>query len=189
MGWPKGKPRGTIPQTTCYAITLGQRRRWADPENRARAISGLKKSWECGKLSRYHVTWTPEMDDMLRKLYFAEKFSWLRRHGAARIGVGEPAIRARIKELGLSKPKRIRVFSKKKVWTEADDCLLAALYVTCSTVDEIAGLMSLSRCAIIHRSWKLRLGPKNKRQTVRNKAAQSAQQASADGGASKGVAL
>lgn len=52
MGWPKGKPRG--PQKPEHraarvaAISAGQKRRWADPEARARAVSGVQACWDSG---------------------------------------------------------------------------------------------------------------------------------------------
>lgn len=52
MGWPKGKPRG--PQKPEHraargaAISVAQKRRWADPEARRRAVAGVQACWDSG---------------------------------------------------------------------------------------------------------------------------------------------
>lgn len=107
MAWPKGKPRGpqSDEQKTKIAVAniVSQKARWANPEKRARAVEGIKMSYEFGKLADRKVFWTEEMDAKLQEFYQEMKFFELRNDGARRLGVSERVMKARLKKLGLHK--------------------------------------------------------------------------------------
>lgn len=105
MAWPKGVPRG--PQgllhkaTRLAAVSEGQRRRWADPEKRARAIAGCHKSWDTGGRANDRVVWTPEMDAALREIVVGHNWAEIRENGPRLLGVGDRTMMTRIKTIGL----------------------------------------------------------------------------------------
>jgi hypothetical protein len=126
-GWPKGKLRGPIPEAVRSAISAGQRARWADPQKRETATAGSVRCWQTGARSRDRIEWTPEMDAALRDLHATHKFTWMRTEGTDQIGVGEHAIRDRMKTLGLrrmgrgTRPEEIsrmeRLHNLSRSWT------------------------------------------------------------------------
>jgi hypothetical protein len=84
------------------ANSESQRKRWADPAKKDRAVVGCLKGWKDGKRSKDRVVWNAEMDDLLRRLYYRYGFQFVRTEGAKKIGVSERSLRMRLKFLGVA---------------------------------------------------------------------------------------
>ena len=114
-GWPKGKPRGARSESDRLAIAAGQRQRWNDPDARARSVEGIKRSYREGALRWRTVTWTLEMDNMLRALRRTMPFREFRSAASRAIGVSERVLIERLHQLGMVDIERSRVTSEGRM--------------------------------------------------------------------------
>lgn len=103
-GWPKGKPRGAQSESVRFAISCAQKRRWADPEKRARAVAGIKRSYQEGALSARRIEWTKDMDALLIALRNSMSAKHFRVAAPKKIGVCDRAVMDRCRALGLIAP-------------------------------------------------------------------------------------
>lgn len=106
MPCPKGFKRGPMSAEhrakISAANTIGQKRRWADPEKRIRALSGCTKSWATGGRAQDRVVWTEAMDAELARVVAEHPWPLIRDVAAERIGVCDRAVIQRIKALNLA---------------------------------------------------------------------------------------
>jgi hypothetical protein len=105
MPCPKGYVRGPMSAEHKRKIAVGnvagQRRRWLDPEKRARAMAGCHKSWDTGGRAKDRVVWTPKMDEALRELVTGNFWRYIHVEGPRVIGVGHRTMVERIYKLGI----------------------------------------------------------------------------------------
>ena len=98
MAGRKGSPRS--PKTK-KKISKSQKARFANPWKAKMHRHGIQKSYDSGKLAKYKVQWTAEMDAKLAELCSAHGRVWLRDKGTRVIGVSYAVLWRRVKELNL----------------------------------------------------------------------------------------